>query len=354
MGNAEARAMTQSSPLIQDELRRAHQNFLTFKKQYALDRSGFSLLFDSTVVPYQMIDQLFESYDISKTGSIAFEELALGVIASSNLDIGEKLDIMFDSIDLKGTNELTKEQVRTAIGRFLKSAVGRLRGSSAEGAPFGGDEEVAGSTKYYDRRCSGCKQVPLNLSYECLDCRQGYALGVPITVHLCKECVAQWEGYGVNSHDMKHTLGHRICKSVFAPNPHQVTHCGVECTGCGLLPIVGTRYRCKDCLDWVNLCTACFESGEVPRGHLLQHNLEKLSKAPSLEEEVMHFVDGLFQLAPNSGGCGVDGRVSRKIFIEWGLGSEVAMALLRGLEVQHVQLSMNEESCVVEETTSND
>lgn len=351
MGNAEARAMTQSSPLIKDELRRAHQNFLTFKKEYSLDRCGFSLLFDSSVVPFAMIDQLFDSYDIDKSGSIDFSELALGLIASSNLEIEEKLDIMFDAMDANGDEELTRDEVRDAIGRFLKSSIGRLRGSSAPGAAFGGDEEVAGSVKYYDRRCSGCKQVPVNLSFECLDCRIGYALGVPITVHLCKDCVSGWEGYGVNSHDMKHTLGHKMVKSVSAPNPHQVTHCGVECTACGQMPIVGTRYRCNDCLDWVNLCPGCFESGEEPRGHTLQHSVEILSKAPSLEDEVMHFVDDLFQLAAHSPSVSVS--VSRKTFVDWGIGSEVAMALLKGLEVQHVKLALHEEACTVEETTSH-
>jgi Ca2+-binding EF-hand superfamily protein len=338
--------MTQSSPLIKDELLRAHHNFLTFKKDYSLDRCAFSLLFDSSIVPFAMIDQLFDSYDVDKSGSIDFEELALGLVASSTaLETDEKLNIMFDSMDANGDEELTRDEVRDALGRFLTSAIARMRGSSSSSDL--GAEDRGGKVKFLDRRCSGCKQVPVNLSYECVECRKGYALGVPITVHLCKDCVGSWEGYGANSHDMRHTLAHQMVKSVSAPNPHQVTHCGVECTGCGEMPIVGTRYRCKDCVDFVSLCPQCFEAGEEPRGHSLSHAIEVLTKAPSVEEEVMHFVDALFQLAAH------DGRVTRKKFVEWGSNSEVAMALLKGLEVQHVKLAQHEESCSVEESTSH-
>ena len=342
MGNAEARALTQSSPLIKDELVRAHQNFLTFKKDYALDRCAFSLLFDSSVVPFEMIDQLFDSYDIDQSGSIDFTELALGLVASSTaLDISDKLNIMFDSMDENGDEELSLDEVQLALGRFLTSAISRMRGSAKED----------GRVKFYDRRCAGCKQVPVNLSYECIDCRKGFALGVPITVHLCKDCVASWEGYGGNSHDMRHTLQHQVVKSVSASNPHQITHSGVECTSCGQIPIVGTRYRCRDCVDFVNLCTECFEAGEEPRGHSLAHAIEPLTKAPTLEDEVRRFVTDLFQLASHD--PSPDGRVTRKAFLEWGAASEVAMALLKGLEVQHVKLSAFEESCYLEESTSH-
>lgn len=44
--------------------------------------------------------------------------------------------------------------------------------------------------------------------------------------------------------------------------PHQIptggkaVHRGVKCDGCGMLPIIGPRYKCKDCQDF-DLCHQC-------------------------------------------------------------------------------------------------
>lgn len=339
MGNAESRALTQTSPLMKDELLKAHRNFLTFKKDYSLDRCAFSLLFDATIIPFTMIDQLFDSYDIDKSGAIDFTELALGLVASSSLQIDEKLNIIFDSMDANGDEELSMDEVFNALSRFLRSAVVRMRGTPNED----------GKVRFYDRRCSGCKEAPVNLSYECIECRRGTALGVPITVHLCKDCVSSWEGYGGNAHDFKHTLKHKMVKSVSAPNPHQVTHVGVECSCCGTMPIIGRRIRCKDCMDFVSLCDECFTAGEEPRGHLMSHNIEVMEKGSSLESEVERFIHDIFAANDTHG----DGRIARAQFIAWGNTSEAALALLKGLEVQHIKLGQFEQRCECKEFTTH-
>ena len=337
MGNAEVRALTQASSLVREELLKAHRMYLDYERQYSLDRSSFGLLFDASVVPFAVVDHLFDAVDAGHTGFVDFAELAVVLVSSTkDLELREKLDILFDAIDANGDGELTLEEVHHALTKFLASTVARIRGQA---------DRTAGRATFSDRRCSSCNEVPVNVVYECIDCRRGYALGVPITTHLCKNCL-EFEGYGCNSHDMFHKKTHRLVRSHQAPNPHVATHTGVTCSACDECPIVGVRYRCLQCTDFVNLCESCYAAGEEPRSHLTIHRVEAMERAPSLEDDVGRFIRELF-LATDADG---DGRVSREEFQAWGARSETASALLRGFDICYVRSSPYLECCSLNET----
>ena len=47
------------------------------------------------------------------------------------------------------------------------------------------------------------------------------------------------------------------CRPPFQqPTGGKAVHRGVRCDGCGMLPIIGPRYKCKDCQDF-DLCHQC-------------------------------------------------------------------------------------------------
>nr|GLL43775.1 E3 ubiquitin-protein ligase PRT1-like isoform X1 [Ipomoea trifida] len=75
----------------------------------------------------------------------------------------------------------------------------------------------------------------------------------------------------------------------FVPNIHgqgSKIHYGAGCDYCGMLPIIGDRYRCKDCKEKIgfDLCGACYNSssklpGKFNQQHRPEHNFE-LMPAP--------------------------------------------------------------------------
>lgn len=353
MGNAEARALTQSSPLVADEVYAAHRQYLDYNRDFHLDRHAFGLLFHTDHISFQLIDQLFESLTgagndptlhLSGSGgapktTVPFADLAVGLVSgAAAIPLERKLNILFDAIDANGDGELVPEEVRSAFSSFLVGSVQRLRGVDAGN----------GRVRYTDRRCAGCREAPINLVYECLDCQQGFALGVPITVHLCKQCAPTWEGYGCNAHDMLHSAkSHTLVKGRAAPNPHVVTHEGVQCNVCEMLPIVGNRYRCLDCNDMTNLCEDCYASGEQPGSHRTGHTVDRLTKAVSLEAEVQHFTNRILSSLDTN----ADGQITREEFLDWGLHNELASCLLRGFHIHDVRILPFVEGCERQITT---
>ncbi|CAH2052630.1 unnamed protein product [Thlaspi arvense] len=64
-------------------------------------------------------------------------------------------------------------------------------------------------------------------------------------------------------------------------NPASYVHRGVGCDSCGVYPIIGDRYRCKDCKEMIgyDLCKDCYESpskipGRFNQQHTPDHRLE--------------------------------------------------------------------------------
>ncbi|CAL9222260.1 unnamed protein product [Arabidopsis halleri] len=71
-------------------------------------------------------------------------------------------------------------------------------------------------------------------------------------------------------------------------NPGSNVHFGAGCDSCGVYPIIGDRYRCKDCKEEIgyDLCKDCYETpskvpGRFNQQHTPDHRLE-LARAPQV------------------------------------------------------------------------
>ncbi|XP_010513757.1 PREDICTED: E3 ubiquitin-protein ligase PRT1-like [Camelina sativa] len=74
-------------------------------------------------------------------------------------------------------------------------------------------------------------------------------------------------------------------------NPGSNVHIGAGCDSCGVFPIIGDRYRCKDCKEEIgyDLCKECYETplkvpGRFNQQHTPDHRLE-LQEAPQLARD---------------------------------------------------------------------
>lgn len=47
-----------------------------------------------------------------------------------------------------------------------------------------------------------------------------------------------------------------ISRESSSKTSNEVIHEGIECDGCLQLPIIGVRYKCKNCADF-DLCSKC-------------------------------------------------------------------------------------------------
>ncbi|GLJ29917.1 hypothetical protein SUGI_0591440 [Cryptomeria japonica] len=66
-----------------------------------------------------------------------------------------------------------------------------------------------------------------------------------------------------------------------------VIHVGIGCDNCGLYPLMGKRYRCKDCMESVgfDLCETCYQSqagacivGRFNQHHRAEHQIEAVAE----------------------------------------------------------------------------
>ncbi|CAN8268578.1 unnamed protein product [Cochlearia groenlandica] len=71
-------------------------------------------------------------------------------------------------------------------------------------------------------------------------------------------------------------------------NPASNVHIGAGCDACGVYPIIGERYRCKDCKEEIgyDLCKDCYETpskvpGRFNQQHTPEHRLER-AEVPQL------------------------------------------------------------------------
>ena len=100
--------------------------------------------------------------------------------------------------------------------------------------------------------CDGCKVTPLRGNrYKCKQCKD---------FDFCEDCYQKnKESHG---HDFR-VIGHPSCRNRLGhPNKKYcqrgIVHSKVMCDGCGMLPLVGWRYKCVICDDY-NLCENCEE-----------------------------------------------------------------------------------------------
>ena len=105
---------------------------------------------------------------------------------------------------------------------------------------------------HYHVICDGCKVTPLRGNrYKCKQCKD---------FDFCEDCYKKnKESHG---HDFR-VIAHPACRNRLGhPNKKYIqrgiVHSKVMCDGCGMLPLVGWRYKCVICDDY-NLCENCEE-----------------------------------------------------------------------------------------------
>ncbi|XWS76103.1 hypothetical protein CRYUN_Cryun01aG0148300 [Craigia yunnanensis] len=71
----------------------------------------------------------------------------------------------------------------------------------------------------------------------------------------------------------------------FSVEPGKYTHIGVGCDACGMSPIVGDRYKCKDCTEKIgfDLCGDCYNTraklpGRFNQRHTPEHKFELIKR----------------------------------------------------------------------------
>ena len=79
------------------------------------------------------------------------------------------------------------------------------------------------------------------------------------------------------------------------------THLGITCDGCGIVPIVGYRWRCRNCKNH-DLCDTCIES--FNNGKLLHTNGRRNPISPRLEDHEFDILaePGIFKAMKGASG----------------------------------------------------
>jgi hypothetical protein len=424
MGNAGAKALAQPCPYLNEKvLLRLHRQFLEAGDGgagavgAAVDRAAFASLLSPetglatsgrTELPYRFIDQLFDAIlqcqgstatenGVAPTDSIDYPPLAFSMLlAAPGMDIELKCRLLYQlavpaqfrrqmirSDKFAARVEVSLEELFNNVERLIAASLGTLNGT----------EQREGLREYPNRLCTGCGEVPRNAAFECEECFAAsgsiVVLGIPLTVHLCSNCVGSWEGTGL-LFEMRHQKQHTVRQVKRAPNPHQPTHLGYKCEGCGVEPIVGTRYRCTDCVDLVSLCSSCYQSSESPLGHSNIHHTDALHfPVTSIAVEVREHLSlvaaeigrsfsvpkkgpgqspqrhsaSISSAAPTStalidpnvvaaySGGGIERYTHEDEFVKMLLGqSERAVACLSGFRVHHIPLNLDPEILSIEVT----
>jgi hypothetical protein len=95
-------------------------------------------------------------------------------------------------------------------------------------------------------KCDGCKKFPIiGNRFKCGKCKN---------FDYCDKCFAEKE--------KEH--GHPFVK--IETNDQKNVHHGVKCDGCEIAPILGIRYKCKECKK-IDFCEKCFAEKEKEHGH---------------------------------------------------------------------------------------
>ena len=78
-------------------------------------------------------------------------------------------------------------------------------------------------------------------------------------------------------------------------------HRGITCDGCGVVPIVGFRYRCQKCPNH-DTCEVCYERWDGGKGSVANgHAQQELSLDPAAHDFVVHKAGGFKPMVKTQG-----------------------------------------------------
>eukprot|EP01018_Ginkgo_biloba_P038826 Gb_36123 [translate_table: standard] len=68
--------------------------------------------------------------------------------------------------------------------------------------------------------------------------------------------------------------GRVMVKTLEDQRQERLIHLGVGCDSCGLIPIIGRRFKCRDCHDRMgfDLCENCYKTGPILAGRFNQQH----------------------------------------------------------------------------------
>ncbi|XP_057783628.1 E3 ubiquitin-protein ligase PRT1 [Salvia miltiorrhiza] len=138
--------------------------------------------------------------------------------------------------------------------------------------------------------CESCIQ-PDDSIYTCPVCQSAHPRGIPSVCLFLHHFLEEYfpKEYSARKEYLAHCHRHspsgssaekqeQTGKASFGPSGRRANfHPGVGCDFCGMCPIIGVRYKCKDCVETIgfDLCENCFKiSSKLPGRFNQQHTME--------------------------------------------------------------------------------
>ena len=98
--------------------------------------------------------------------------------------------------------------------------------------------------------CDGCEMNPIiGKRYKCNECKD---------FDYCEKCYEK--------HKLSHGHEFTQVENPFHKSEKKEIHHSVICDGCEMSPIIGKRYKCKECKDF-DYCEKCYEKHKLSHGH---------------------------------------------------------------------------------------
>ncbi|KAF5480938.1 hypothetical protein F2P56_001641 [Juglans regia] len=140
--------------------------------------------------------------------------------------------------------------------------------------------------------CESCIIIPAGEMLKCQVCQTLHPRGFPkvcleldhyLEQNFPKEYVLRRDAVQLKQVDFERST--ESCKQGKNPpclaEPHLNAHIAVGCDSCGIIPIIGDRYKCKDCVEKIgfDLCGDCYNTcsklpGRFNQQHTPEHKFE--------------------------------------------------------------------------------
>ncbi|XP_042028099.1 E3 ubiquitin-protein ligase PRT1-like [Salvia splendens] len=145
--------------------------------------------------------------------------------------------------------------------------------------------------------CESCIQ-PDDSIYRCPGCQSSHPRGIPSVCLLLHQFLEEYfpEGYSGRKISLAHSHSHSPSGSSAGKQEESAKasvqranfHPGVGCDYCGICPITGVRYKCKDCVEKIgfDLCESCYKiSAKLPgrfnQQHTMDHKFDAIRPQPN-------------------------------------------------------------------------
>ena len=244
---------------------RFEQEKLKASKPIQLDSPETNAIKNNTMTAFTQVQDILNN-TVSKVKTIAEKSL----IDSSNLDDDAKAKLKEEKNN--EIKSITRDAV-TEINKLTKLVIDQSKtlikklNEEMENIKHEGEQKKEDETKL---KAAPPKPV-VHLYIQCDECKKNNITGIRYKCKECKNFDLCEECYKNKSDQHKHKNFEQITKSVYIPiqknverksmKYHQrgIIHKGIQCSNCGMLPLLGFRYKCTIC-DNYNLCENCQDS----------------------------------------------------------------------------------------------